>query len=93
MTFISQTANKCLDDEYCNYTALREKMIIMLKIVFCWLIILTGSHGDTSQAAAPSCSFRPASDINAPPGLPGRPGSKGEPGVGTFIKNIDKKWF
>ena len=58
----------------------------MLKTVFFVLIIYTQFQGDVTQTTSSSCPVRPASDIRGPPGVPGKSGSKGEPGYGKLMK-------
>ena len=58
----------------------------MLKIIAVILMSFMQFHSNVAQTKSPSCPVRPASDIRGPPRVPGRPGSKGEPGYGKLIK-------
>ena len=48
-------------------------------IVLCLMAwIFTHSNGNTTKATQSYCPVKPATDVRGPPGLPGRPGSKGQ---------------
>ena len=44
---------------------------------FCITIFLIPHGNLAEEKAVPSCPVRPATDIREPPGIPGKPGSKG----------------
>ena len=49
--------------------------------------IFTHSDGNTTKTTQSNCPVRPATDLRGPPGLPGRPGSKGEVEKGNLQSN------
>ena len=54
-------------------------MKTVLLIVFSYLFILTVSHGQLNEeTTVSSCPARSATDHRGPPGIPGKPGSKGK---------------
>ena len=63
-----------------------QKLKTMLKMIILVLIFLACLHGNATEKTQLSCPVGPASSTREPTKMLGKPGKKGDPGDGKFIK-------
>ena len=67
------------------------KNILLASLVL--LLMLMFSYVVATEETTLVCPVRPRTDIRGPPGIPGKPGSKGKYSVAIFlIQNEETRW-